>query len=92
LASDSRFARFAAAPLQGSKAHHSDPLVGPMKVSYLTFRFFAGNSVPLLYSADKLILFPFNGLPIIVGQFTPFFLCLPNELFPVSLDLVGIHL
>jgi hypothetical protein len=63
-----------------------------MKVSYLTFRFFAGNSVPLLYSADELILFSFNDLPIIVGQFTPLLLCFPDELFPVALDLVGVHL
>jgi len=69
----------------------SDLLVHSLEVGYLPFCFLARNSVALLNSADKLIALALYDLPIIVGQFAPLLLRLPDELFPVSLHLVAIH-
>ena len=68
-----------------------EPSVLPIEIGYLPFRFFAGNSIALLNSTNKLIALSLDNLPIIVGQLAPFLLSLPDELLPVSLHLVRVH-
>ena len=65
--------------------------VSSFEVLYLPLCFFATNSIALLHLPDELIALFFDDLPIIVGQPTPFFLGLPDELFPASFDLVGVR-
>jgi hypothetical protein len=66
--------------------------MGPLGLGYLPFRFVASNSVTLLKFPDELIALPFNHLPIIVRQSTPGVLCLSDELFSVSFELIAVDL
>ena len=50
-----------------------DPLVGPLEVAQLAFRFFASNSVALLDFADELVALSFDDRPIIIGKLAPLF-------------------
>jgi hypothetical protein len=52
--------------------------VSPLKLGYLTFRFFAGDSVTLLNLAKELISLAFDNLPIVVGQPAPLLLGLSD--------------
>jgi hypothetical protein len=56
----------------------SDLFVSPLKLGYLTFRFFAGDSVTLLNLAKELISLAFDNLPIVVGQPAPLLLGLSD--------------
>jgi hypothetical protein len=69
----------------------SDLVVALTEFVYLTLRFVTGNSVAFLNSSDELIALAFNDPPIIIRQPPPFFLGFSDQLFPVSLHLVGVH-
>lgn len=62
-----------------------------LELGYLTFGFFASNSITFLNLLDELIALSFNDLPIIVDRSAPLFLSLPGELFLISFELVGVH-
>jgi hypothetical protein len=61
------------------------PLVG------LSLGFFGCNAVALLQFAYKLIPLPCDLIQIVVSEFAPFFFDRPTYLFPLTFDLVPIH-
>jgi hypothetical protein len=77
---------------RGRNLGASDLVVRSLEISDLAFGFFPSNPVALLYSPDELIALTLRDLSVIVGQLTPLFLGLADKLFPVSLQLVGVHL
>ena len=76
----------------GCRLYSLDPVVGFLEIGHLMLCFFASNSVALLNSAYKLITLPFDHLLVVVGQLPPLFLGFADDLLPISLELVGVHL
>jgi hypothetical protein len=63
----------------------------PIELGYLTECFFTSYSVALLDLSEKLIGLFLDDLPVIVGQSSPGFLELCDELLPVSIDPPTVH-
>jgi hypothetical protein len=47
--------------------------------------------VPLLSFADELLVIPFDLLQVVIGKHAPLLFQFAFELFPFSLELIGIH-
>ena len=62
-----------------------------LKGSDLFLCFFLGNAVLLLYLPHKLVALSGNHIQLIVSEFAPLLLHFPLELFPVSFNLIPIH-
>jgi hypothetical protein len=65
--------------------------MGIQPLIHLFLCLFFGDAISFLHSPDQLVALPVNDVHVVIGEFAPAFFHTPFYLFPLALQLIGVH-